>query len=378
MLNRILTLSLTLACIVLGVLLLRQNKKPSPPPTGDIVTWSGVFPEVNRDMAVLARRVGDLKLDGVPLEEALLLLCDRTKLNITANWSALQGQNASPQEAVHVHLSNPTLGEALQAIINSLQTPGRGTIAYDIEDGIVTVTSAELASKFTTTEYLNIRALNDELTRFNGSIGRPTGPPSPNWGRTGPTWEDVMEEIVKLITDMVAADSWRDAGGTVGSIREIGGILVITQTPENLQAIRDLLSRLHQVTQTNAFAGGAGATPHLPMVFPAHPAAAPGNSALLEYINIRPLLAELQKADDAGAAHHGMNAADPQPTAQELADKVAEVIIDSIDPQSWIDQGGDLGTIHNLGGVLIIVQTPDNLKAIHAMLQTLHEALAQK
>src|SRR4051794_34962953 len=40
-------------------------------------------------------------------------------------------------------------------------------------------------------------------------------------------------DMIHLITDTVASDTWRDNGGNLGAIREIGGQLVVSQTPEN-------------------------------------------------------------------------------------------------------------------------------------------------
>jgi hypothetical protein len=47
------------------------------------------------------------------------------------------------------------------------------------------------------------------------------------------------------MTAAVDPDSWEDNGGTTGSLRLLGGIVVITQTPENLAACRRVLINLH-------------------------------------------------------------------------------------------------------------------------------------
>ena len=52
------------------------------------------------------------------------------------------------------------------------------------------------------------------------------------------------DEILKLIIDTVAPDTWRDNGGSVGSIRLISGLLVVSQTPSNQKDIQSLLSQL--------------------------------------------------------------------------------------------------------------------------------------
>ena len=64
-----------------------------------------------------------------------------------------------------------------------------------------------------------------------------------------PTRQDLVDSIVKLIEDTVSTDSWKDNGGTVGSLRELSGQLIVTQTPENQ---RNLVKLLEQLRETRA------------------------------------------------------------------------------------------------------------------------------
>jgi hypothetical protein len=65
----------------------------------------------------------------------------------------------------------------------------------------------------------------------------------------GPTRTELVDSIVKLIQDTVASESWKDNGGNVGSIRELSGQLIVTQTPENQ---RQLVRLLEQLRETRA------------------------------------------------------------------------------------------------------------------------------
>src|SRR5439155_4614282 len=60
------------------------------------------------------------------------------------------------------------------------------------------------------------------------------------------TRQQLVEDITKLITETVAPDSWRDAGGTIGSVRELSGQLIVTQTPENQRLLQGLLEQLRE------------------------------------------------------------------------------------------------------------------------------------
>jgi len=51
-------------------------------------------------------------------------------------------------------------------------------------------------------------------------------------------------ELCTMLQDLVDRDSWRDAGGEVGSIRHVGGVLLIKQTRANHKAIIKVLNGL--------------------------------------------------------------------------------------------------------------------------------------
>ncbi|MGH7215040.1 MAG: type II secretion system protein GspD, partial [Tepidisphaeraceae bacterium] len=58
--------------------------------------------------------------------------------------------------------------------------------------------------------------------------------------------EELVEQITTLIIETIAPDSWRDSGGSVGSLRELSGQLIVTQTPENHRELQGLLGQLRE------------------------------------------------------------------------------------------------------------------------------------
>jgi hypothetical protein len=58
----------------------------------------------------------------------------------------------------------------------------------------------------------------------------------------GKTREEAIEWIVHELTDKIEPESWRDAGGNFGSIRELQGILIVTQTPRAQKRIEAALN----------------------------------------------------------------------------------------------------------------------------------------
>src|SRR5690606_25959717 len=59
--------------------------------------------------------------------------------------------------------------------------------------------------------------------------------------------EGMIDQIVTLIQENVEYDSWRDLGGDTGSISELNGNLIITNTPRAIQGIDGLLNMLREV-----------------------------------------------------------------------------------------------------------------------------------
>lgn len=61
-----------------------------------------------------------------------------------------------------------------------------------------------------------------------------------------PARQERVDEVVQLLKETIAPETWRENGGTIGAVREIGGQLIITQTQENHGHIGSLLGQLRQ------------------------------------------------------------------------------------------------------------------------------------
>ena len=61
-------------------------------------------------------------------------------------------------------------------------------------------------------------------------------------------------------------------------------------------------------------------------------------------------------------------------TRQEAVDQLVQTIPNTIDPDSWQDNGGNLGAIKEIMGVLVIQQTAENQDAVRKKLDNLRRA----
>jgi general secretion pathway protein D len=69
---------------------------------------------------------------------------------------------------------------------------------------------------------------------------------SQNAGTTQQQRQQAVESIIDTIKSTVAADTWKEGGGSIGSIRELNGQLIINQTVDNQIAVYNLLQQLRE------------------------------------------------------------------------------------------------------------------------------------
>src|SRR5207249_4215477 len=146
---------------------------------------------------------------------------------------------------------------------------------YTVDEGVITISTEEDLSKNVVTRVFDIRDLIINIPDFtNAPDFNITSNNSGGGGRGGgggggqnlfggggggggqggneanqPTRQDLVDSIIKLIEDTVSTETWKDNGGTVGSLRELSGQLIVTQTPENQ---RNLIKLLEQLRETRA------------------------------------------------------------------------------------------------------------------------------
>ncbi len=241
--------------------------------------------------AVLDKRLPELRFDEVGFADVIDFLRDVSGANIFVNWTALQQANIDKATRVTARLRDVKFSKALSTILESAGG-GATKLSYSIDEGVITISTAEDLSKNVITRVYDIRDLTVDVPEFDdapnfslsnnnasggggggrnggggggggnrnggggggggggglfgGNGGGGGGGGARGSGTSGTSRDERVEALTKLIQDTVAPDSWREAGGVVGSLRELSGQLIVTQTPDNQRQLANLLEQLRE------------------------------------------------------------------------------------------------------------------------------------
>ena len=189
-----------------------------------------VSPEPDAMEVVLRKTIPRVALDGVPFDEAAGLIKKGAGTDIVVNWRALEASGFDVKTPIDLHMRNPSLGAVLDGFVASASE--YGALRYGFRDGVIVISSSEEIDRFPTpTRTYDVRDL----------IGLTADVPSTEQRDRA---DERVDELIKTVTDFVDPDSWRDVGGTVGAIRELGGMLIVTQTWETHEQLAGVLNDL--------------------------------------------------------------------------------------------------------------------------------------
>ena len=201
---------------------------------------------------VLSRTLPEMKFTGVTFGDAIDFIRDASGANIHVNWKALEAQNVTPDTSVNLRLRAVTLRKVLNLLLSEVS--GSDTLTYFVDEGVVEVTTREMADKKVYTRVYPVEDLVMDIPEFteaptfdlsqvgqqNGSGGGGGGGGGGGSGQSifgntntqqqrdpGKTRDERGEELVTLITETVRPEIWAVNGGTA-TIRYFRGSLVVT------------------------------------------------------------------------------------------------------------------------------------------------------
>ena len=191
--------------------------------------------------AALGRTVPDLNLTGVTLGDAIEFLRDVSGANLHVNWQALEAVGVGKDTQVNLHLRDIPLRKVLQLI---LREAGSGDLlTFYIDDGIIEVTTKELADQDMITKIYPVDDLIMEVPDFDNapdfqlqgsSTGGGGGGGNLFGGNLGDgesnntkTRAERAAELIDIIQAVIQPDVW-DVNGGRAAIRFLNGSLIVT------------------------------------------------------------------------------------------------------------------------------------------------------
>jgi hypothetical protein len=212
-----------------------------PPPGyagGDTVTTSALADDSASNAAIrraLATSVVSFQCEAQPLEKCLREFGEKALVNVVVNWRSLQEVNVDRNTPVTLNLVAVNGEKALKTIL--AQASPLNLLGYTANQGVLDISTKEDLSgtKYQVVKVIDVRdLLQTDTSAYPTLVATQLRQRAAN-------------DLIDTIKMVVAPDTWKDFGGTIGSIRELNGQLIINQTMDNQQAILNLLAQLRTV-----------------------------------------------------------------------------------------------------------------------------------
>jgi hypothetical protein len=249
---------------------------PSPPQQPLITVTSSMgsatvvemLPVANSVEAKLNLVLPEVKFSKTSFDEAIETLRTRGNINLVVNWRSLDAAGIDRAVPISLTLKDVALGDALLAVLMNASTP-TARVGYEPAGNVLLIDTGESLSKLTLLRVYDIADIvlaEQERQRIlypPDAMREPqnaaSGNPVRNQRRSS---DEILEDLVKLIQERIAPDSWRETGGMTGSITELSGRLIIEHTRTGHRETEALLAALR-------------ATGRIPATRPALPASRP-------------------------------------------------------------------------------------------------------
>lgn len=300
--HRLFAGTLVLGLAALAVTDARSQEAKSPAPAVNVAGATTQPATDSKDIATrrkLDERAAEFILESTPIETAFERFERASGTNVMVLWKALNQAGVFADATVSIRLRDASYAKILTAMLESLQSTQ--PLGWKIDEGTVKVSSADDIARgdLSTRTYdirdllqivpdfdlppqnqnedAQVKELNAKLTALDMNLEiqrRTQGSGSPNvkqleiardvtasflqrrlatLGGTAtqpamaaPTHQQLVDQIVSLVRDTIAAGTWTSAGGTLGTIRELGGQLVVSHTSDVHAQIATLLTKLRE------------------------------------------------------------------------------------------------------------------------------------
>ncbi|MCY2979873.1 MAG: hypothetical protein NTU79_14495 [Planctomycetota bacterium] len=158
----------------------------------------------------------DVSFTAQPLSAVMKFFSQELKIPILIDDKALEEENITPDEPITFELDNIRAVNALELILRPLQ------LTYVVGNEVMMITSKRTAANIT--RYYDLSTILPD--------------------------NSLSGEIVELIQEMVASDTWQVSGG-VSKLRMFGSVLVVNAPEETHLAIAELIRAIANQPKSN-------------------------------------------------------------------------------------------------------------------------------
>jgi len=195
----------------------------------------------------------ELRFEQTPMGEVYNFVRDVTGINLHVNWRALEEVGVLRETTVNIHLRGISVRKLLDLLIAESGAGDR--LTWYVDDGVVEVTTREVADRKTIVRVYPIDDLIMEIPDFEGptlDLSSATRGGSRSGGGGGSasggsllkdtnnedndkprTKAERVQALIDLITQTIQPDIWRVNGGTA-TITYLNGSLIIN-APRSVQ-----------------------------------------------------------------------------------------------------------------------------------------------
>jgi hypothetical protein len=193
----------------------------------------------------LTRKLPELRFTQIPLGDAIDQVRESTGANIHVNWRALELLNVTREMPVSMNLRDVTARRALKALLD--ETGVGDFLTYYVDEGVIEITTKEIADNKMFTRVYPVEDLVVEVPNFAGPTfnlqqsnsvsggggggggggGNIISGDTANTAQDQTTKQQRADSLVKLITETVRPEVWRENGGTA-AVRYYNGHLIVT------------------------------------------------------------------------------------------------------------------------------------------------------
>jgi general secretion pathway protein D len=239
-------------------------------------TWqrgeTAAYAESPENRAVLAKMDATkipVDLTDNRFEDVLKFVAQVTQLPIDADWESLTNVGVNKDSEVTLKMqSKLSVRNALERILGKVSKDSTAKAGWAVENGVINVASEEALRKhkvlviyniqdllFTIPNYRQVPQIDlNNVLQSSGGGGGGGGQSPFTGGNDQQNQQDdpaARERRIRQILDIIEAnvdpDGWQDRGGDTGTVQELNGSLIITNTPRNHREIVGLLAKLREI-----------------------------------------------------------------------------------------------------------------------------------